>query len=66
MTFPRRLFHRPVNIWKLDFQQEEKQGASLVAHWLRIRLSIQGTRVRALVREDPTCHGAAKAVRHNY
>ena len=41
-------------------------GASLVAQWLRIRLPVQGTRVRALVREDPTCHGATKPVSHNY
>ena len=41
-------------------------GASLVAQWLRMRLPMQGTRVRALVREDPTCHGAAKPVRHDY
>ena len=27
---------------------------------------MQETRVRALVREDPTCRGAAKPVRHNY
>ena len=40
--------------------------ASLVAQWLRIRLPIQGTRVRALVREDPTCRGATKPARHNY
>ena len=40
-------------------------GASLVAQWLRICLPMQGTRVRALVLEDPTCHGAAKPVRHN-
>ena len=40
--------------------------ASLVAQWLRIRLPMQGTRVRALVRENPTCHGATKPVRHNY
>ena len=40
--------------------------ASLVAQWLRIRLPMQGTRVRALVREDPTYHGATKPVRHNY
>ena len=25
-----------------------------------------GTRVRALVQEDPTCHGATKPVLHNY
>ena len=41
-------------------------GTSLVAQWLRIRLPMQGTQVRALVREDPTCHGATKPVRHNY
>ena len=40
--------------------------ASLVAQWLRICLPMQGTRVRALVREDPTCRGATKPVRHNY
>ena len=33
---------------------------SLVAQWLRIRLPMQGTRVGALVREDPTCHGSTK------
>ena len=27
---------------------------------------MQGTRVRALVREDPTCRGATKPVCHNY
>ena len=39
---------------------------SLVAQWLRIHLPMQGTWVRALVWEDPTCHGATKPVRHNY
>ena len=39
---------------------------SLVVQWLRIRLPMQGTRVQALVREDPTCRGAAKPVCHNY
>ena len=40
--------------------------ASLVAQWLRIYLSMQETRVQALVREDPTCRGATKPVRCNY
>ena len=40
-------------------------GASLVAQWLRICLPMQGTWVRALVWEDPTCRGATKPVRHN-
>ena len=39
---------------------------SRVAQGLRIRLPMQGTRVRALVREDPTCRGATKPVCHNY
>ena len=41
-------------------------GTSLVAQWLRIRLPMQGTRVQALVWEDPTCRGATKPVHHNY
>ena len=45
---------------------KNKQGASLVAQWLRICLPMQGTRVRALVWEDPTCHGATRPVSHNY
>ena len=39
--------------------------ASLVAQWLRICLLMQGTRVRALVWEDPTCRGASGPVSHN-
>ena len=42
---------------------------SLVTQWLRIRLPMQGTRVRALVPEDPTCRRATKpttTVGHNY
>ena len=46
--------------------QEGFLGASLVAQQLRIRLPMQGTRVRALAREDPTCRGATKPVHHNY
>ena len=41
-------------------------GGFLVAQWLRIRLPMRGTQVRALVREDPTCRRATKPVRHNY
>ena len=41
-------------------------GTSLVAQWFRIRLPMQGTRVQALVREDLTCRGSTKPVRHNY
>ena len=41
-------------------------SASLVAQWLRICLLMQGTRVRALLQEDPACRRATKPVRHNY
>ena len=40
--------------------------ASLVVQQLRILLLMQGTRVRALVWENPTCRGATKPVHHNY
>ena len=49
-----------------DRFKKTKTGASLVAQWLRICLLMQGTRVRALVWEDPTCRGAAGPVSHNY
>ena len=41
-------------------------GTSLVAQWLRIHLPMQGTWVRSLVWEDPTCCGATKPLCHNY
>ena len=45
---------------------KRKYWASLVAQWLRICLPMQGTWVRALVREDPMCCGATKPVCLNY
>ncbi|KAJ8788726.1 hypothetical protein J1605_022471 [Eschrichtius robustus] len=45
---------------------KHQRWASLVAQWLRICLLMQGIRVRALVWEDPTCHGATGPVSHNY
>uniref|UniRef100_A0A8C9BHH2 Prune exopolyphosphatase 1 n=1 Tax=Phocoena sinus TaxID=42100 RepID=A0A8C9BHH2_PHOSS len=38
--------------------KNKSSRASLVAQWLTVRLPVQGTRVRAPVREDPTCRGA--------
>ena len=49
----------------INKMKRQHSGASLVAQWLRICLLMQGTRVRALVWEDPTCHGAAGPVSHN-
>ena len=51
---------------EMDRLQKLRHGTSLVAQWLRIHLPMQGTQVRALVREDPTCRGATKPMRHNY
>ena len=50
---------------KQTTQSKKWAGASLVAQWLRICLLMQETRVRALVWEDPTCHGAAGPVSHS-
>ena len=52
--------------WDQGDLKNTDERASLVAQWLRICLPMQGTRVRALVWEDPTCRGATKPVRHNY
>ena len=51
---------------KKIYIKTESLGTSLVAQWLRIRLPMQGTWVRAMVQEDSTCHGATKPVHHNY
>ncbi|KAJ8793328.1 hypothetical protein J1605_000323 [Eschrichtius robustus] len=50
----------------ISFINNSCYWTSLVVQWLRIRLPMQGTQVRSLVREDPTYHGATKPVRHNY
>ena len=61
--------HRNVCVILFDSEvllQRIFHRASLVAQWLRVCLPMQGTRVRALVREDPTCRGATGPVSHNY
>ena len=50
---------------KIKVQEISFPGASLVAQWLRVCLLMQGTRVRALAWEDPTCRGAAGPVSRN-
>ena len=54
---------------KLQLQFTKKKiyiyRASLVTQWLGVCLLMQGTRVRALVWEDPTCCGATGPVSHN-
>ena len=34
---------------------KERIGTSLVIHWLRIHLPVQGIQVQSLVQEDSTC-----------
>ena len=41
-------------------------GTCLMVQWVEICLSMQGTQVPSLVREDPTSLGATKLVCHNY
>ena len=56
-----------VSYWgDTSFKKSPMGGTSLLAQWLRICLPMQGTRVRALVWEDPTRRGATKPVSHNY
>ena len=55
----------PQHVLTTSFKIAAK-GASLVAQSLRICLPMQGTWVRALVWEDPTCRGATRPVSHNY
>ena len=54
------ILHGVVDTWFYAFIKTYRAGASLVAQWLRIHLPMQGTWVRALVREDPTCQGTTK------
>ena len=53
-------------VLRFSLIQNNNIRASLVAQWLRICLPMQGTRVQALVWEDPTCRGATGPVSHNY
>ena len=53
---------QPLTFWL----KPECKGTSLVAQWLRIHLPMQGTWVRVLVQEDPTCCRATKPMCHNY
>ena len=50
----------------VDSASRVKSRTSLVVQWLKVHLSMQATRVRSLVREDSTSHGAAKPMHHNY
>ena len=71
------MFHSPSTSWTthrnftaqasdLNPTTMNNSKTSLVVQWLRICLPTQGTQVPSLVREDPTCLGAAKPLCHNY
>ena len=42
------------------------QGLSLLVQWLRFLLTVLGTGLCSLVREDPTCCRTAEPGSHNY
>ena len=71
----RKKIHRwQVSIWKNaphhmssgKCKLKQQWGTSLVVQWLRICLPLPGTRVWALLWEDPTCCRTTKPVRHSY
>ena len=45
---------------------EKTYGTSLVIQCWRVCLLMQGTQIRSLVQENPTCQGAAEPLNHNY
>ena len=53
-------------VQRYHIHQEILPWTSLMVQWLRIRLPMQETWVRALVRENPTCCGATKPMHHSY
>ena len=63
---PSRILSSPANASFPPTFKHTHFRTSPVAQWLRTCLPMQGTRVRALVREDSTCRGATKPVRHSY
>ena len=61
-----RLLFNKIILKHWSENKNRPRGNSLVVQWLRIHLPMQGTRVRALLWEDPTCRGATKPMCHNY
>ena len=58
-------FSEGVGVMEGSLPSKLNLWTSLVAQRLGVRLPVQGTRVRSLVREDLTCDGATGPVRHN-
>ena len=49
-------------IFFLYYSLNNNHSTALLAQWIRTHLSMQGTQVGSLMREDPTCHRATKPV----
>ena len=49
----------------MNYEDKTKSGTSLVVQWLQIHMPMQGTQVRALIQEQPTCGGAPKTLHRN-
>ena len=47
-------------------EKETKPRISLVAHWIKIHLPRQGSRVQSLLQEDSMCPRETKPTSHNY
>ena len=52
--------------FKKIYLKKLEYRASLVAQWLRICLSMQGSQVQSLLWEDTTCCRATESVHRNY
>ena len=59
-------FGRWIRFNIITLHKTAKYLTSRVVQWLRIYLSMQGSRVWSLVWEDSTCHRATKPVHYNY
>lgn len=47
-------------------RNKTSMSGTLVVHWLRICLPVQGTWVQPLIQKGPTCCRAAKLEHHSY
>ena len=59
---------KPKHNWNLtnSFHIKNSLGLPCEESGWRVCLSMQETRVQSLIQEDPTCHGAAGPLHHNY
>ena len=66
-SLPLHSIHECMATWNhVCVPLEQLPGTSLVVHWIRTHLPVQGTWVPSLVWEDSTFCGASKPMDHNY